>query len=148
MSDTLFVSGAGSDELRITVSNRFDKPFTLECNRDRRGSPIFMELPRLYQTVRGAKAAAAKLLGGGLEWKLAAPLETVLHPVTSKVVMASKRDASWLNYPDTRTPKRYHIVIDDKPACGAKMLMQDPELADAVPVSSRCQRPGCYSRWP
>lgn len=147
MSTTLFVSKIGFDELRIEVSHRIDKPFTLECNLDRRGSSVYLELPRRYQTVRGAKSAAARIVGSGLEWKTPDPL---VHPSTLNpdLEMAAQRDASWLNYPDTRTPKRYHIVIDSKPACGAQMLMQDPELADTVPVSSRCQRPGCKSRWP
>lgn len=69
MSDVLFVAKIGSDELRIEVANRFDTPFTLDCNLDRRGSPVYLELPRRYESVRAAKSAAARLLGGGLEWK-------------------------------------------------------------------------------
>ncbi|WP_123724953.1 hypothetical protein [Pseudomonas protegens] len=75
MSDVLFVTKIGSDELRIEAANRFEKPFTLECNLDRRGSRVYLELPRGYQTVRGAKSAAARMFGGGLEWKAPAPIE-------------------------------------------------------------------------
>ncbi|MFJ3487086.1 hypothetical protein ACIPL1_27260 [Pseudomonas sp. NPDC090202] len=71
MERTLFTAQVGSDELRIEVGNRFDLPFTLDCNLQRNGSPVYLELPRRYQTVRAAKAAAARLLGAGLEWKAA-----------------------------------------------------------------------------
>ncbi|CAD0264240.1 hypothetical protein DENIT_20129 [Pseudomonas veronii] len=56
MSDVLFVAKIGSDELRIEVANRFDRPFTLDCNLDRRGSPVYLELPRRYQMDRSAAA--------------------------------------------------------------------------------------------
>lgn len=69
MSDVMFVAAVGNDFLYIRVANRFDKPFTLDCNLDRRGSPVYLELPRHYQTIRGAKSAAARLFGGGLEWE-------------------------------------------------------------------------------
>ncbi|WP_223508768.1 MULTISPECIES: hypothetical protein [unclassified Pseudomonas] len=74
MSDVIFVAAIGRDELYIRVANRFDKPFTLDCNLDRRGSPAYLELPRHYQTLRGAKSAAAKLFGGGLEWETPEPV--------------------------------------------------------------------------
>lgn len=77
MSDVLFVAKIGSDELRIEAANRFEKPFTLECNLDRRGSRVYLELPRSYQTVRGAKSAAARMLGSGLDWKPPAPIADV-----------------------------------------------------------------------
>ncbi|WP_020191007.1 hypothetical protein [Pseudomonas putida] len=73
MSDVMFVAAIGGDNLYIRVANRFDKPFTLDCNLDRRGSPAYLELPRHYQTLRGAKSAAAKLFGGGLEWRTPEP---------------------------------------------------------------------------
>jgi hypothetical protein len=69
MSTTLFTAEVGRDQLRIDVANRFDRPFTLDCNLQRNGSPTYLELPRRYQTVRAAKAAAGRLLGAGLEWK-------------------------------------------------------------------------------
>lgn len=73
MSEVLFVANEGcANELRIEVANRAVKPFTLECNYDRRGTRIFLELPRSYQTVQGAKLAAARIAGSGLEWS--APL--------------------------------------------------------------------------
>ncbi|MFJ3685517.1 hypothetical protein [Pseudomonas sp. NPDC090208] len=65
----LFTAQVDSDELRIEVGNRTDLAFTLTCNLRRNGSPAFLELPRRYQTVRGAKLAAAKLMGERLEWK-------------------------------------------------------------------------------
>lgn len=68
MSEVLFVAKVGGNELRIEAANCFDRPFRLDCNLDYRGSPVYLELPRRYQTVRGAKSAAAKLLGSGLEW--------------------------------------------------------------------------------
>ncbi len=69
MKDVLFIAAIGRDVLYIRVANRSDKPFTLDCNLDSRGSHAYLELPRHYQTLRGAKSAAAKLFGGGLEWK-------------------------------------------------------------------------------
>jgi hypothetical protein len=69
VSDILFVAKVGRSELRIEAENRFMKPFTLECNLERNGSRAFLELPRSYQTVRGAKSAANRLFGGGLEWE-------------------------------------------------------------------------------
>lgn len=74
MSNVLFVAKISNDELHIEVANRFDRPFTLGCNLDHRGSKAYLELPRRYQTVRGAKSAAARLLGGGLDWKAPAPI--------------------------------------------------------------------------
>jgi hypothetical protein len=72
MSEVLFVTNEGSaDELRIEVANRSVKPFTLECNHDRRGNRVYLELPRSYQTVKGAKSAAARIAGSGLEWRSA-----------------------------------------------------------------------------
>jgi len=73
MSDVMLVAAIGGDNLYIRVANRFDKPFTLDCTLDRRGSPAYLELPRHYQTLRGAKSAAAKLFGGGLEWRTPEP---------------------------------------------------------------------------
>jgi hypothetical protein len=70
MSDLMFIASIGRDALYIRVANRSDKPFTLDCNLDRRGSHAYLELPRHYQTLRGTKAAAAKLFGGGLEWRV------------------------------------------------------------------------------
>jgi hypothetical protein len=77
MSDVLFVGKIGTNELRIEAANRFEKPFTLECNLDRRGSRVYLELPRSYQTVRGAKSAAARMLGSGLDWKAPAPIADI-----------------------------------------------------------------------
>lgn len=45
-----------------------DRPFTLTCNLDGRGGLIFLELPRSYKSLNGAKIAASRLGGGGLEW--------------------------------------------------------------------------------
>lgn len=59
----------GTDQLRIEVANCADLAFVLECNLDHKGNRSFMELPRRYQTVRGAKQAAARLVGERLDWK-------------------------------------------------------------------------------
>jgi hypothetical protein len=69
---TLFVAkveaqGLGA-ELRILVDNGLDLPFTLEGDSDYRGTAYFMELPRNYQTARGAKLAAARIYGAPLKW--------------------------------------------------------------------------------
>ena len=73
MSDsTLFIAqvmvGGLTRMLRIKVGNRSDLAFTLECSLDGRGSPIYLELPRRYQTARGAKLAAARIVGEPLKW--------------------------------------------------------------------------------
>lgn len=57
----------GRNQLCIEVANCADLPFTLDCNTDHKGNRAFMELPRRYQTLRGAKAA--RLLGERPEWK-------------------------------------------------------------------------------
>lgn len=65
-------------------------------------------------------------------------------------VQAIQRDASWWPRPNTRNPKRWHVLVNDfNPACGARML---PNYDDAVPATSvaevsRCQRPGCRQEW-
>ena len=59
----------GTDQLRIEVDNTADLAFVLECNLDHKGNRSYMELPRRYQTLRGAKQAAARLVGERLEWK-------------------------------------------------------------------------------
>jgi hypothetical protein len=64
--------------------------------------------------------------------------------------MAVQRDASWLNKPDTRSPKRWHVLVSDfNPACGTQMMPNyDGAIpASSVPMSSRCQRPGCKALW-
>lgn len=67
----------------------------------------------------------------------------------SDPVMAELRDASWYSRPDTRAPKRYHVMMDDgRPACGGAMFLVEPVPAERVPEPSRCKRPGCISRWP
>lgn len=64
-------------------------------------------------------------------------------------VMAALRDANWYARPNTRTPKRYHVVAQgERPACGALMLLCEPMDAERVAVIQRCQRPGCKGRWP
>jgi hypothetical protein len=54
--------------MRIEVANRADLAFTLTCDRARNGSMIWLELPRRYQTARGAKLAAARIVGEPLQW--------------------------------------------------------------------------------
>lgn len=70
---TLYTAQAGSAVLSIERNGRHDLPFTLDCNRLRNGSPSYLELPRAYKTERGAKMAAARITGGGLEWVPVAP---------------------------------------------------------------------------
>lgn len=68
----------GTAQLRIEVASTADLAFILDCNLDRKGNHTYMELPRRYQTVRGAKQAAARLIGERLEWK-EAPEWAALH---------------------------------------------------------------------
>lgn len=68
----------GTDQLRIEVANTEDLAFILDSNLDHKGNHTYMELPRRYQTVRGAKQAAARLVGERLEWK-EAPEWSALH---------------------------------------------------------------------
>ncbi|NWA11975.1 hypothetical protein [Pseudomonas gingeri] len=72
-SKVLFTVQVGMNELRIELSNKADMAFTLDCNRTRTGSPAYLELPRRYQTARGAKLAAARLIGEPLDWVTALP---------------------------------------------------------------------------
>lgn len=41
----------------------------LDCNTERIGSRIFIELPRGFRTVRGARQAAALMTGERLAWR-------------------------------------------------------------------------------
>jgi len=64
-------------------------------------------------------------------------------------LQAAFRDASFLNNPDTRTPKRAHVLNEDgTPRCGLMAMMGDPEPADQIPDNLRCKRPGCRQAWP
>ncbi len=65
------------------------------------------------------------------------------------VALAAYRDASWVNNPDIRTPKRGHILrADGRVACGLVAVMCDPEPADGIPEILRCMRSGCRQAWP
>lgn len=68
-------------KLRIEVSNRRDLAFTLDCELDYRGSPMYLELPRSYQTALGARRAARWLIGEPLVWR--EPTEEDLRPKSS-----------------------------------------------------------------
>ena len=64
-------------------------------------------------------------------------------------LLAAFRDASWFPNPDTRTPKRAHVLrADGRAACGLVAVMCDPEPAEDVPDWQRCKRPGCRGKWP
>lgn len=69
--------------------------------------------------------------------------------LVNQETQAAYRDASWLSHPDTRTPKRGHILLDDgRAACGLVAMMCDAEPAEGIPECLRCRRPGCRDRWP
>lgn len=71
------------------------------------------------------------------------------QPIEVAPVMAALRDASWWSNPDTRTPKRSHVLrVDGRAACGLVAAMCDPEPAENVPDWQRCKRPGCRETWP
>lgn len=55
-------------EIRIEVSISKTLPFVLECDTDHRGNRLYMELPRSYSTLAGAKIAAANFVGDRLIW--------------------------------------------------------------------------------
>ena len=59
----------GRNQLCIEVANCADSAFILDCDTDHRGNRSFMELPRRYQTLRGAKQAAARLIGERPDWQ-------------------------------------------------------------------------------
>lgn len=64
-------------------------------------------------------------------------------------INAAFRDASWLVNPDTRSPKKAHVLLaNGDPACGLKAMMCDPQPAELISTLSRCQRPGCKAAWP
>lgn len=70
-------------------------------------------------------------------------------PTKKPPVLAALRDASWLANPDTRSPKRAHVLrADGRAACGLVAVMSNPEPAEDVPDWQRCQRPGCLVKWP
>jgi hypothetical protein len=67
----------------------------------------------------------------------------------SPPVQAAYRDASWHRRPDTRTPKRGHVLREDgRATCGLVAVMCDPEPAELIPEGLRCCRPGCRDKWP
>lgn len=67
-------------------------------------------------------------------------------------VKAATRDASWHPNPDTRWPKKYHLINAEEghPRCGLQSLLSEESVMDAadVPVASRCTRSGCRQHWP
>ncbi|WP_395593104.1 hypothetical protein AB4P93_00365 (plasmid) [Pseudomonas sp. B26140] len=69
MSQTLFTAQLGRGQMRIEVANRRDLAFILTCDTDRKGSMYWLELPRRYQTARGAKLAAARIVGEPVKWQ-------------------------------------------------------------------------------
>jgi hypothetical protein len=65
---TLFTATEGCNQLRIELHNRSHLPFTLTCSTRHNGSPAWLELPRRYASARGAKLAAASIIGSGIKW--------------------------------------------------------------------------------
>jgi len=65
---TVFTAQVGRHQLRIEHRNLMSRPFVLDGSTDRKGTAVFMELPRSYETLRGAKQAASRLMGERLEW--------------------------------------------------------------------------------
>lgn len=79
VKSVLYTANHGSDQLRIELNEPGSgNPITLNCNVRYNGNPAWLELPRQYASVRGAKQAAARLVGGGLRWEA----KTVDQPVT------------------------------------------------------------------
>lgn len=71
------------------------------------------------------------------------------EPTETPPVLAAYRDASWWPNPDTRTPKRGHVLrADGRAACGLVAVMCDPEPAELIPEGLRCCRSGCRDKWP
>lgn len=66
----LFTAAEGGQQLRIELNGRGDGlPYTLDCSRRLNGSPAWLELPRRYASERGAKLAASRLIGAGVQWE-------------------------------------------------------------------------------
>jgi hypothetical protein len=72
---------------------------------------------------------------------------------------AAQRDASWLDRPDVRSLKKWHVDRGNgKAACSNPDswssrcnpdIQQDTRVPLAeVPPTGRCQRPGCRKHWP
>lgn len=69
---------------------------------------------------------------------------------------AARRDASFLDRPNTRRPKKWHVDRGDGIAacCNPRdppawLLAEGTRMPSGdVPPGSRCQRPGCRTRWP
>lgn len=59
------------------------------------------------------------------------------------ITMAARRDASFYNRPETRTPKKWHILADGGGSrCGRCPILDDknPVRAQTVPLISRCKK--------
>ncbi|QIB09012.1 hypothetical protein GZ982_30150 (plasmid) [Pseudomonas fluorescens] len=68
MSQVLFTAKVGINEMRIEAVNSSHKGIVLTCNTGYKGDMAWLELPRRYDTVRGAKLAAARIVGEPLDW--------------------------------------------------------------------------------
>lgn len=87
----------------------------------------------------------------------------------SDELLAAPRDASWYNRPDVYSPKKMHVAVNVRTVTTALTVTSDESLlgdaacttpsqmfldmhssrsAAEVPPQTRCQRPGCRSRWP
>lgn len=69
MSQTLFTAKAGLNEMHIVLDVRCAKRFELNCNFSRDGRRAWGELPRRYDTLKGARLGAARIAGQPLAWE-------------------------------------------------------------------------------
>ncbi|KXO92913.1 Uncharacterised protein (plasmid) [Tsukamurella tyrosinosolvens] len=65
-------------------------------------------------------------------------------------MIAALRDASWHNYPDTSSTKKYHLFLDGDALslCGRAVIADFTAVpAQGVAASDRCFRSECKQGW-
>lgn len=65
------IAQVGENQLGIEVLNRLSRPYALQSSSNRAGVRVYQGLPRHYQTLEEAKAAANLLAGVDLVWQSA-----------------------------------------------------------------------------